>query len=191
MPTKKKSLHARELLRQWMHIILGLLFIAVLGIGGLEGLRWFCLGLIVLGLVLVSLSNHKLFRFLHEILQRVQRKKESFPGEGAFFFVVGVSIAAWIFSNETNILGAIIALTFQDSFSTLIGIHWGKTSIAERKSLEGALGGFVMCFVALALIFSIPVALAASLVATLVELLPLNDSLTIPLATAIILHLLA
>lgn len=182
---------AHEFHRQWLHILAGLLHVAILGIGGLDALRIFVLLELGVGLLLVALSHHKVFAFLKEILSHVQRHKEQVPGEGAFFFVLGVGIVAWLFSNETNILGAIIALTFQDAFSTLVGLHWGKTPIMERKSLEGAIGGFVMAFIALALIFSIPIALAVALVATLVELLPMNDSLSIPLAAGIILHLLA
>lgn len=186
-----RSSHAHELYRQWLHILMGLLHIAVLGIGGLDALRFFVLLELVGGLLLVALSHHRVFSFLKDILAHVQRRKEQLPGEGAFFFVLGVGVVSWLFSNETNILGAIIALTFQDAFSTLVGLHWGKTPIMERKSLEGAVGGFVMAFVALALIFSIPIALAVALVVTLVELLPINDSLSIPLVAGLLLHVIA
>lgn len=186
-----RSSHAHELYRQWLHILMGLLHIAVLGIGGLDALRFFVLLELVGGLLLVALSHHRVFSFLKDILAHVQRRKEQLPGEGAFFFVLGVGVVSWLFSNETNILGAIIALTFQDAFSTLVGLHWGKTPIMERKSLEGAVGGFVMAFVALALIFSIPIALAVALVVSLVELLPINDSLSIPFAAGLLLHVIA
>ena len=190
MKPKKKTRH-HELHRQWLHIGMGLLFVTVLGIGGLVALRQFTLILLVMGVILAWFAHIRLVPILQYILRHVQREKESIPGEGALFFVLGVSLVSWIFTNETNILGAIIALTFQDAFSTLVGIHWGKNKIMERKSLEGAAGGFLMCFIALALIFSLPIALAVSLVVTLVELLPLNDSLSIPISASVILHLLA
>lgn len=186
-----RSSRVHELHRQWLHILMGLLHIAVLGIGGLDALRFFVLLELVGGLLLVALSHHRVFSFLNDILAHVQRRKEQLPGEGAFFFVLGVGVVAWLFSNETNILGAIIALTFQDAFSTLVGLHWGKTPIMERKSLEGAVGGFVMAFVALAFIFSIPIALAVALVVSLVELLPINDSLSIPFVAGLLLHVIA
>ena len=189
IPISKPRTH--ELHRQWWHILVGLLHIAVLGIFGLDALRIFVVFALGLGVLLVLLSHQKIFSFLKDILSHVQREKELIPGEGAFFFVVGVGIVSWLFSNDTHVLGAIIALTFQDAFSTLVGLHWGKTRLMERKSLEGALGGLVVCFVALSFIFSIPIAFAVSLVASLVELLPLNDAISIPLASGLILHLLA
>ncbi len=188
---KTLSRHSpHELHRQWMHIAMGLLHVAILGIGGLGALRIFTLGLLAVGIALAVITHHKLVPFLRDAVRHVQRGKETIPGEGALFFVLGIALVAWLFSNETNVLGAIIALTFQDAFSTLIGIHWGRNRIMERKTLEGAVGGFAVCFIALGLIFSWPIALAAALVATLVELLPLNDSLSIPLAVGIILHVL-
>ncbi len=190
----KKSIskpRTHELHRQWMHLLVGLLHIAILGIFGLDVLRVFVVLALGLGILLVLLSQQKIFSFLKDILSHVQREKDLIPGEGAFFFVAGVGIVSWLFSNDTHVLGAIIALTFQDAFSTLVGLHWGQTRIMERKSLEGALGGLVVCFVALSLIFSIPIAFAVALVATLVELLPLNDAISIPLAAGLILHLLA
>ena len=174
--------------RQFIHVALGVFLIVVLLVSSLEFFRLFLLVGLAFGVILATLSKHKYGELVRDILAHVQREKELFPGEGAFMYVLGIAIVAWIFTSGDVIIGAILALAFQDSFSTLLGKQFGKTKLFNGKTLEGAAGGFIACAIVLGIFFPPPIALIVALVATVVELLPFNDSLTIPLVSGLVLQ---
>ena len=94
--------------------------------------------------------------------------------------------------SETHYMGAVLFfLAVGDSFSTIIGIHWGrhKTRINPPKSWEGTFGGVFASFLA-CLVFTNPLmALIAAIVGMSIELLPIqvNDNVLIPLSVGFVL----
>lgn len=184
MVKKWKKEWVREFKRQLFHLGLGLLFLGVIFGLSVEALRYLTIVLLVCGFGLSSLVYNRMGWILNDILKEVERKNEIVPGEGAFYFVMGVGLTSWVFSDPLVIAGGIIALTFQDSMSTLIGMRFGQTKIVFNKSIEGSTAGFLLCMLALLPIFPLPIAFQVALIATAVELFPLNDALTIPLVTA-------
>ena len=114
----------------------------------------------------------------------MERKHERIPGQSAFLFVIGALVPSFVFSDPFVVFLGIFALTWQDGFSTLFGVRFGKTKLFPNKSLEGSLGGLLACTIGLSVVVSLPLAFLLALFATIIELLPVDDSLSIPLAVA-------
>ncbi len=169
-----------EIVRQIIHLGLGVFLAGVLLVAGLDFFRVFLMVVFAAGVVVAWAANAKIVRHLNHILSHVQRPNENITGESAFLYVLGIIIPTFLFSDPHAIVVGIIALAFQDSFSTMIGMRFGKTKLAPNKSLEGAVGGFIMCAIGLLPLLSLPNALFIAFVATVVEMLPMNDSFTIP-----------
>ena len=129
--------------------------------------------------------------FLSLLVENVERKHEAIlPGKGALVFFLGAVILMVLFKEPAIIVGALCVSVYGDAASTIIGINFGKHKISGPKTMEGTIGGIFVSTAALLLLFEWPIALTASTVGMLAELLPGDDSLTIPLVTAIILTLL-
>jgi HAD superfamily phosphoserine phosphatase-like hydrolase len=108
-------------------------------------------------------------------------------------FALGVVISLLFFPEPIRYL-AITVLTLGDGGAHIFGMKFGKTKLAfnKGKNLEGTIFGFILAFLG-ALIFTNPmIALIAAAVGMLVEGIPspINDNLTIPLATGVILTLI-
>ena len=183
----KKSADAwpREVLRQSLHLVLGFFLSGLLYFTSLEFFRAALLVLLVAGIVLALIARARVFHPLNELLALVERKNEHIPGQSAFLFLFGAMIPTFLLSNPFHIFLGIFALTWQDGFSTLVGVRFGKTKIFPGKTLEGSLGGFIACVLGLNLLLPLPAAVVLALLATVVETLPLDDSLSIPIAVAI------
>jgi len=109
-------------------------------------------------------------------------------------FAMGIAISLLIFPAPIRYV-AITTLTLGDGCAHIFGMKLGRTPIPfnKGKNLEGTLFGFLFAFLG-AMIFVDPTrALIAAAVGMLVEALPLplNDNLTIPLASGLALLLMA
>ncbi len=181
---RSNALSHIEFNRQMMHVLVGLGFVAVLLFFGLKTFQNFLLGLLLVGIVLSVLVQQKKVNALKELLAFVERPKEGVPGQAVFVFVVGIAITSFVFSELVPVLVGIVCLTFQDAFSSLFGMRFGKTKIFRNKTVEGSVGGFLACFIALLTFLPVFHALVISLAATLVEILPVDDAFSIPLVSA-------
>lgn len=182
----KKSLPWKnELLRQSFHLGLGFFLSGVLFFSSLDFFRVFLLGLFFVGLVLVHVARSRVFPPLNELLSHVERGHERIPGQSVFLFLLGAFVPSIIFTDSFPVFLGLFALTWQDGFSTLVGVRFGRTTILPGKTLEGSLGGLLACVVGLSLVVSLPEAIILSLLATFVELLPVDDSLSIPFVVAL------
>ncbi|MCR4369265.1 MAG: hypothetical protein NUV67_05155 [archaeon] len=131
--------------------------------------------------------------FISQIIWDVERGGEKrIAGEGALSFFLGVILASIVFFpfDKMVAVGAVIALTFGDGFSTLAGKLAGKHKTQGDKTLEGTIGGVVAAAIALAAFFEPATALVAAIFGMLAEYLPINDNYTIPLAAGIVLLIL-
>ena len=109
------------------------------------------------------------------------------------FFALGIMLSLVLFPEPAN-YASVVILTFGDGFATIFGKRFGKTVIPfnKGKRLEGSLFGFAFAFLG-ALIFLNPVkALVGAALGMIIEVLPLpiNDNLTIPLVTGLVLTLI-
>ena len=108
-------------------------------------------------------------------------------------FALGIAISLLIFPEPIRYV-AIATLTLGDGCAHIFGMKFGRTRLPfnKGKNLEGTIFGFLFAFLG-AMIFVDPVrALIAAAVGMLVEGLPspINDNLTMPLASGLILTLI-
>ena len=128
--------------------------------------------------------------FVKDIIEKVERKKEThIPGRAALSFTLGVILSTILFYSFDKLIlvGAILALTFGDGFSTIIGKTFGKRKTTDGKTIEGTIGGIIAATIALSLFFNFEIALATAIFAMLAEYIPINDNYTIPIVTGIVL----
>jgi len=121
------------------------------------------------------------------------RPEELTKFTGATWLLFSASITILVF-NEIPAATGLLFLSFGDSISALIGRKFGKTKIGN-KSLEGSISFFLSCVV---VAFFIPglnvwIGIISAFFAAIIELVgihKLNDNLTIPIATALIVQIL-
>ncbi|TET57668.1 hypothetical protein E3J51_02605 [Candidatus Bathyarchaeota archaeon] len=110
------------------------------------------------------------------------------------FLALGVVLSLLLFPVPVN-YASIAIVTLGDSAASIFGRLFGNTLIPfnKGKSLEGSLGGFIFAFLGAACFLNPIQALIGAAAGMLVELLPLpiNDNLSIPLVTGVLLTLLA
>ncbi len=109
-------------------------------------------------------------------------------------FALGIAISLLIFPAPIRYV-AITVLTLGDGFAHIFGMKFGNIRLPfnKGKNLEGTIFGFLFAFFA-ALIFVDPVkALIGAAVGMIMEGLPLpvNDNLTMPLASGLVLTLIS
>jgi HAD superfamily phosphoserine phosphatase-like hydrolase len=109
------------------------------------------------------------------------------------FLALGVILSLILFPSPAN-YASITIVTLGDSAASIFGRLYGKTPIPFNKSknLEGSLAGFTLAFIGATYFVSPLHALSAAIVGMLIEAIPLpvNDNLSIPLGTGVLLTLL-
>lgn len=143
-----------------------------------------------------SAAFHTLFRHW---LGFMVRSVEWHRLTGATYVLVGGLLTVALFPKRIAIV-VLVVQSISDSAASLIGLHFGRSRFLG-KSLAGSLAFFLTAVAILwyALPESQGIAFLAAVVATLAEALPapklgpveLNDNLTVPLATATFIWLLA
>ena len=123
---------------------------------------------------------------------KTYERKNDLPFKGAISFYLACSIATFIFE-PTIAIASIAILAFADSLSTVVGRFLGKNKlpINKKKSWEGSTV-FLLTTLIILLFFISPLkALATALIVTFVEMLPgIDDNLTVPLVTGVLLSLI-
>jgi dolichol kinase/phosphoserine phosphatase len=104
------------------------------------------------------------------------------------FYALGIIMSLILFPVPISYV-SIVVLTLGDGFASIFGKKFGRRPlpINKNKTFEGSLGGLFLAFVG-SLMFVDPYrALAASFIGMLTEILPLpvNDNITIPLASGL------
>ena len=109
------------------------------------------------------------------------------------FFAIGVMLSLLLFPTPIN-YASISVLTLGDGFATIFGKMIGRTTFSfnKGKMVEGSIFGFLFAFLG-AMLFVTPIqALIAAAIGMIMESLPLpiNDNLTIPIISGLVLTLL-
>ncbi|MFH1225292.1 MAG: diacylglycerol/polyprenol kinase family protein [Candidatus Diapherotrites archaeon] len=181
-----------EARRQFIHFLFGNLFLVLILLAGTETAFGVLLACLAAGaIVSILIKADVRVPFFYDIIQTVEREHEKeLPGQGAILFFISAIITIAIFQDKLIVLGALSALIYGDSISTIFGMRFGKTRIAGNRTLEGSAAGFVAMLPVLLVLFPVHVALITALAAMLAELPPVNDNFTIPIAAAIALSIL-
>lgn len=126
------------------------------------------------------------------------RKSEVNNLTGMTYLTIGVTTIAVIFPKEIVTL-ALLMLAVGDPVSSIFGIMYGKDVLVGKKTLQGALAGFIACTIVGLLYFSmsgimterlILASLIAGLIGAISELTPvlgLDDNFTFPIISSCLL----
>jgi len=190
----------KEILRQILHIFVGIVTIFLIYFNILTSMRIFIL--ILIGIVLSLLSKRFSLPVISWFLRKFERENviHRFPGRGVIFFLVGVLLSLRLFSKDIA-LASITILTLGDAVSHIFGGLFGKTRQPlngdGKKKLEGTIVGIVVAFLG-ALFFVSPLyAFFGSLSGMMAETLQLklngrevDDNIIVPLASGTIMLLI-
>jgi dolichol kinase len=129
------------------------------------------------------------------------RAEEQLKESAGIPYAIGLLLTILTFPKPVAI-AAIFTLAFADPLSAIIGIRFGKRRIVKEKSLEGSAAFFIATFLVVMLTFFssvegmtwtiVGMSFLVALLGSAFEMIPLriDDNLTIPLFTAIILWVL-
>jgi dolichol kinase len=171
-------------------------YAVVLFFGSLVGL-FLCAGMVGVTLVFSWLAKKNLLpRKAQNMLALVHRMEENaFPGKGALTFFLGIAfllaLNETVFDSVWVTVGGMIPLVVGDSTATLAGTSIGKRRLFNQKTVEGTIAGMLATVTALWMLFPMqPVeVVVVALAAAVVELLPLDDNLFLPVVSGTLLFL--
>jgi phytol kinase len=179
----------REIVRQAIHLCFGLAIAAMVYFVDHGIVIAIMAGGLLIGVVLVDLilRGHQV-PSISPLVQYGDRC-DPLPGKGAFFFAVS-ALACIILFPVPVVVPALVSLAVLDSVTTLVGVRFGRHRIRNGKSWEGTLSGIAVTVLALLPFLSLPGALAASVIAGIIELFsPVDDNLVIPVGVCLLLVL--
>ncbi len=192
-------LSRRELKRQLLHIMVGLVTVILLYYEILSS--WALFLLIIAGVLLSFLVKRIRLPLISFFLDHVERPEQmrTFPGKGSIFFFIGVLLAVKLFERDIA-LAAIMVLTLGDSLSHLFGAQFGSWrnifNGQSPKLLEGTLMGTVMGFLGALLFVPYLEAIIGSAAAMIAEVIKidfnehtLDDNLIVPLVAGTVMLL--
>ena len=186
-----------ELRRQLVHASGIFIILSVIFLG--KTISMILVGLIFLVLSIISYYRYKEMkiiwplRFLSKLEKHFEtevlkfERRGEFPLLGAITFFIGVLLSLLFFPEEIAI-PAIAVLALADSASTLIGKEIGehKLPINRKKSWEGSITFFIVTGIILTFFTNPFKALLIAVLVTFVEMIPVDDNLTIPLTVGLL-----
>ena len=123
---------------------------------------------------------------------KTYERRNELPFRGAIMFFLG-SFFVTIFFDSYIAIASIAVLALADSLSTLVGYYFGKNKlpINKKKSWEGSITFFLAAFAVLYFFVNPIKAILIAVIVTFVEMLPkIDDNLTVPLSTGLLMLLL-
>jgi dolichol kinase len=186
-----------EFRRGIFHLVSGIIIILLIRFDFLTKWLLLLLTLVALGISLAS-KRYKI-PFIYWFLEKFDREKDikKFPGKGAIFYLVGVTLVAFLFPKDIA-MASIAVLAVADPFSRFIGIHFGriKHPFNDAKFTEGAVAGIITGFLAAILFVRPSEAFFAAFFAMIAEGIELklgmqhvDDNIVIPLVAGVIIWL--
>lgn len=157
-------------------------------------------GIIAVGSVTALYFLLELLRFISPQMRRIfytcfsnlLRWHERKEITGCGYFLTGALITIILFSKEYAIVCLYFAI-LGDVFAAIVGIQWGRIKLFPGKTLEGSFACLAVCLlIGFVLLQQKPeIAIVGALTATLMELMPLgiNDNLTIPVISGLVMNL--
>lgn len=185
----------KEVRRQLVHLLFGLLYAFLFYLGFLTPLISLAFLLLFIAISLFLKAQES---WIHHFILLLERDHDlnQFPLRGPIFFLLGTTITISLFSFEAA-LGALIVLSFVDSIGTAYGKTLGRIKVPwnRQKHLEGpVIGGVLSALIGLLFLSPVSSILGSTVGAFLDTLNPhigrlrLDDNLTIPLLSGVVLH---
>ncbi len=149
----------------------------------------------------VRISYPELAKKFESSTKYLLRAEEQIKESAAIPYAIAILLTILSFPKAIAI-ASIYTLAFADPLSAIIGIKFGKHHIVKEKSVEGSIAFFICTFLAIGLSFNLLgitgfsvwiIAFLVGVIVTFFEMIPLrlDDNLTIPLFTAVILWLIS
>ncbi|MBI4440731.1 hypothetical protein HY639_01045 [Candidatus Woesearchaeota archaeon] len=187
-----------ELRRKMFHMAMGGIFMFLFLEDMVQPIHLFVL--LVAGGIVSILSRRYKIPGVWWMLVHFDRPQylASFPGKGAWFFVLGFLLTTVLFEKEVA-LASLGTLVIGDALSHVIGVHFGQIRhpFSDRKFIEGHIAGaLASAFVAS---FFVPwwIGLLGALVGMFLEGVdivigtdPVDDNVVIPLAAGAVMMFL-
>ncbi|MEI7961190.1 MAG: phosphatidate cytidylyltransferase [archaeon] len=183
----KPKIPLREIKRKAIHVLFGIVFLLLIAITGTRTSLEIIFACLVIGVIVSFLIKKGFsFGFIGKIVEKVERENEkNFPGKAAVYFFASAIILLGIFPNEpTLVLACLSVQIFADASAAIIGMTFGKHKLYKKKTWEGSTACLIVATICLAFFYPLPTAIIGAIVATLVEVLPLDDNLWVPIITA-------
>jgi dolichol kinase len=154
---------------------------------------------ITITFIFLDFSRHyisfigKTYSFLFDrVTRNIEKQKNNITG--ATYYLVGCLFTIYFFKDVSIIMSSLLIMSISDSVAALIGRSYGRTEIYKGKTLEGSFS-FLLSTIIILSIFSVNLNLYAvvfiSIIIMFVELFSsdrINDNLTIPICSAILLQ---
>jgi len=183
----------KEIPRKAIHVMFGIFFLLIISLLG-PGLSLIIMGACMILGILVSfaITRGAKFKRLKKIVEKVERENEKkFPGKAAIYFFASAIILLFIFgTSKTIVITALSVQIFADAAGAIVGMSIGRHKLIGKKTIEGSTAFFLVAVGCISLFYPIQFALLPAIVATIIEALPLDDNLWVPLFTAITLILI-
>jgi len=197
---KSPMLTQKELFRQILHIIIGLIVLISYYLDFIGPLTVFLM--IIVGVLVSILSKRISIPFFSFYLKHFERQEQmgKFPGRGMIFFFIGVLLVMKLFTKDIA-LASIMILTLGDSISHIIGERFGQIKNIfnghSKKLFEGTLAGAIVGALGASLFIPWTHAILASFTAMVAEVIEIDlnhntidDNLTVPLVAGTVIYLL-
>jgi len=118
------------------------------------------------------------------------KEKEKHTITGSTYYFLAISITIFFFPKDIATC-AIFYLTLGDPIAAIVGHYLPITRIFKQKTLGGSLANFFTCLIIGFCFFPFITTLLAAITATLAELFsPIDDAISIPLCSALVLSIL-
>ncbi|MCD6319812.1 MAG: hypothetical protein J7M03_03940 [Candidatus Desulfofervidaceae bacterium] len=118
------------------------------------------------------------------------KEKERHSLTGSTYYFLATSLTLFFFPKKIATC-AIFYLTLGDPIAAIVGHYFPLIHIWRQKSLGGSLANFLVCLSIGNLFFPFKIAILGALVATLAELFsPIDDAISVPLCSAVVLYFL-
>jgi dolichol kinase len=183
-----------ELRRKVFHIFFGTVFIFLALFIPSYILSVLSLVLLVLGVYLSEKGIGK-FPILELFLGKMERTNEKeTPGKAMLLYVLSIFILFLIDSflgQKRMLVASLCMLTYADGFATIIGRKLGRYKLGKNKTYEGTMFFFLIAFIFLGTLYpqNIGMAFFITFLCTIVELLPIEDNLSVPISCYLFLYL--
>ncbi len=131
--------------------------------------------------------------FIPKVVGKTLRDYEKVDLSAATYFIISSFFTILLFEKYIAV-AAISYNSIGDFFSAIIGKRYGKRKyMGGKKSIEGSLACFVSCMIVGLVILNPLLALVGAVAATFAEgyLIKVNDNLSIPLVSGIVLTLVS
>jgi dolichol kinase len=176
----------KELMRKLIHLLELPALLAYTLVASFYGAKFGILLLTALLIILLEIEYIRLeYKLKLPLVIDILRRHEKDNIAGNIFFVSSTIICFAAFDYPIALI-ALLCTVFGDMMAALVGIRFGRTRIAKKKTLEGFLAGFLTNVLVGYLIIpgAWQIFLPMALTAALVELWTgkLDDNLTVPIA---------